>query len=145
MVDQSKLPPYTQTGMAALALIVAGGIYLSSQIPQHVTLAPAIVLLILSAALVVYNLFTLSRVRGFGWPRFAQVFKWTGLTYLFIASMIEYAFLRNHLSGGPLVILTLSLLVFAIQVPGLISFTVARFALREGAEDGAAPVGAPPA
>jgi hypothetical protein len=41
--------------------------------------------------------------------------------------MIEYAFLRDHLSGGPLVILTLSLVVYALQVPTLIGFTVARY------------------
>jgi hypothetical protein len=122
--------------MAALALIVAGGIYLSAHIPQHVPLAPAIILLILSAALVAYNLFSLTRVKDFAWWRFFQVAKWAGLAYLFIAAMILYAFLRDSLSGGPLVILTLSLLLFALQVPTLIAFTVARFA---GPEEAAAP------
>jgi hypothetical protein len=122
--------------MASLALIVAGGIYLSAHIPEHVALAPAIILLILSAALVVYNLFSLTRVKDFAWWRFFQVAKWAGLAYLFIAAMILYAFLRDNLSGGPLVILTLSLLVFALQVPTLIAFTVARFA---GPEEAAAP------
>jgi hypothetical protein len=127
-MGESKLPPFTQIGMASLGLIIAGGIYLSSHIPQHVSLAPAIVLLILSAGLVSFNLFSLSRVPGFAWDRFFLVAKWTGLTYLVIAGMIEYAFLQDHVSGGPLVILTLSLLVFAVQVPTLIAFTVARFA-----------------
>jgi hypothetical protein len=122
--------------MASLALVVAGGIYLSAHIPQHVPLAPAIVLLILSAALVSYNLFSLTRVQDFAWWRFLQVARWAGLAYLFIAAMIEYAFLRDHVSGGALVILTLSLLVFALQVPTLIAFTVARFA---GPEDLSAP------
>ena len=31
--------------------------------------------------------------------------------------MIEYVFLRNDTSGGPLVVLTLSLVVFAVNVP----------------------------
>lgn len=114
--------------MASLALIVAGGIYLSSHLPEHVPLAPAIILLALSACLVAYNLFSLSRVRGFAWPRFLQVARWAGLAYLFTAGMIEYAFLRDRVSGGALVILTLSLLVYALQVPTLIAFTVARFA-----------------
>lgn len=121
-------PPFTQIGMAALALIVAGGIYLSSHLPQHVPLAPAIVLLVASAALVAWNLFSLIRVKGFAWPRFLQVARWAGLAYLFTAAMIEYAFLEDHISGGALVILTLSLLVYALQVPTLIAFTVARFA-----------------
>ncbi|MGI8714199.1 MAG: hypothetical protein ACR2NR_13695 [Solirubrobacteraceae bacterium] len=121
-------PPFTQVAMASLALIVAGGIYLSSHLPEHVPLAPAIILLALSACLVAYNLFSLSRVRGFAWPRFLQVARWAGLAYLFTAGMIEYAFLRDRVSGGALVILTLSLLVYALQVPTLIAFTVARFA-----------------
>ena len=124
-------PPFTEIGMAALALIVAGGIYLSAHLPQHVPLAPAIVLLALSAGLVAYNLLSLRRVPGFAWRAFGQVAKWAGLAYLFTAGMIEYAFLRDGLSGGVLVILTLSLLVYALQVPTLIAFTVARFATPE--------------
>jgi hypothetical protein len=135
-VESRTDPPFTQIGMASLALVVAGGIYLSAHIPEHVALAPAIILLILSAALVVYNLFSLTRVKDFAWWRFFQVAKWAGLAYLFIAAMILYAFLRDNLSGGPLVILTLSLLVFALQVPTLIAFTVARFA---GPEEATAP------
>jgi hypothetical protein len=36
-------------------------------------------------------------------------------------------FLRNHTGGGALVLLTLSLIVFAVNVPVLIAFTVARY------------------
>jgi hypothetical protein len=66
-------------------------------------------------------------VPDFAWPRFFQVAKWALLAYAFTAAMIEYAFLRDHLKGGPLVILTLSLVVYALQVPTLIAFTVARY------------------
>lgn len=121
------LPPVTQLGMASLALIVAGGIYLASHLPQHVPLAPAIVLLAASAALLATNLFLLSRVPGFPWDRFFEIARWAFLAYAVIAGTIEYAFLRNHIKGGPLVILTLSLVVFAVHVPVLIGFTVARF------------------
>ena len=41
--------------------------------------------------------------------------------------MIEYAFVRNHIRGGSLVVLTLSLVVFALHVPTLVGFTVARY------------------
>jgi hypothetical protein len=133
-MSERKYPPFTELGMLSLALIVAGGIYLSSHIPQHVSLGPAIALLIASAAVMTANLGWLSRVPRFAWPRFFQVAKWALLAYLFTAAMIEYAFLRNHLKGGPLVILTLSLLVYAVQVPTLIAFTVARFDTPEGRE-----------
>ena len=126
-MTERKYPPFTELGMLSLALIVVGGIYLSSHIPQHVPLGPAIALLIASAAVMSVNLTVLRRVPGFAWPRFYQVAKWALAAYLFTAAMIEYAFLRDHLSGGPLVILTLSLIVYAVQVPTLIAFTVARY------------------
>ncbi|HWE10460.1 MAG TPA: hypothetical protein VG325_13990 [Solirubrobacteraceae bacterium] len=132
-------PPFTELGMFSLALIVAGGIYLSSHIPQHVALGPAIVLLIASALVMTVNLTLLRSVDDFAWPRFFQVAKWALVAYLFTAAMIEYAFLRNHLKGGPLVILTLSLLVYAIQVPTLIAFTVARWETSTLDDGGAAP------
>jgi hypothetical protein len=127
-MSERSLPPVTQLAMASLALIVAGGIYLSSHLPQHVSLVPAIVLLAASAILLAVNLVALARTKGFAWERFFQVAKWSLLAYALIAGMIEYAFLRNHLSGGPLVVLTLSLVIFAVHVPTLIGFTVARYA-----------------
>jgi hypothetical protein len=124
---ERSLPPVTQLGMTSLALIVAGGIYLAAHLPQHVSLTPAIALLVASALLLATNLLLLSRVPGFPWERFFAVAKWALLAYSIIAAMIEYAFLRNQLKGGALVVLTLSLVVFAVHVPVLIGFTVARF------------------
>jgi uncharacterized membrane protein len=126
-MNEQKLPPVTELAMASLTLIVAGGIYLSSHLPKGVSLTPAVVLLALSALLLGANLFLLSRVRDFPWERFFQVAKWSLLAYVAIGAMIEYAFLRNHAHGGPLVVLTLSLVVFAVHVPTLVGFTVARY------------------
>jgi hypothetical protein len=133
-MSDDRLPPVTQMAMASLALIVAGGIYLSAHLPEHVPLAPAIVLLVCSIALFAVNLGMLVRVRDFAWARFFEVARWSLLAYVTVAALIEYAFLQNHLSGGPLVILTLSLLVFALHVPTLIGFTVARFEEPTGLE-----------
>lgn len=127
-MSERRLPPVTQLGMISLALIVIGGIYLAAHLPQHVALGPAIALLAASALLLAGNLIALARVPDFPWRRFFDVAKWALLAYATIAGMIEYAFLRNHLRGGALVVLTLSLVVFAIHVPTLIGFTVARFA-----------------
>jgi hypothetical protein len=126
-MTERRLPPVTQVGMTSLALIVAGGIYLSAHLPQHVPLGPAVTLLAASALLLAGNMVALSRVEGFAWGRFRQVAKWALLAYAITAGMIEYAFVRDHLSGGPLVVLTLSLVVYAVHVPMLIGFTVARY------------------
>jgi uncharacterized membrane protein len=130
-MSEPRNPPVTELGMASLALIVAGGIYLASHIPNHVPLTPAVVLLACSALLLLLNMALLSRVKAFDWQRFFQVAKWSFLAYLVIAGTIEYVFLHNHTSGGPLVILTLSLVVFAVHVPILVGFTVARYYNRE--------------
>jgi hypothetical protein len=126
-MSEPRLPPVTQLAMTSLALIVAGGIYLASHIPNNVPLTPAIVLLCVSVALLAVNLALLARVTDFAWRRFFEVARWALLAYAIIAGMILYAFLRDNLSGGPLVVLTLSLVVFAIHVPLLIGFTVARY------------------
>jgi hypothetical protein len=121
MTDAQRLPPVTQVAMLSLALIVAGGIYLSSHLPSHVSLAPAVVLLVLSAALMVANVVSLVRVRTFPWPNFFAVARWAMLAYLVTAGLIEFVFLRNHLSGGPLVVLTLSLVTVArYSVPDVV-------------------------
>jgi hypothetical protein len=127
MSDGEHLPPVTQLAMTSLALIVAGGIYLSAHIPQKVPLTAPIILLALSITLMAINIASLTRVRGFAWDRFFAVARWSLVAYALIAGLIEYAFLQNHLKGGALVVLSLSLVVFAIHVPTLIGFTVARY------------------
>jgi hypothetical protein len=126
-VTETKLPPVTQIGMASLALIVTGGIYLSAHLPEHVPLGPAVALLAASALLLAGNLLALSRVKGFAWARFIDVAKWALLAYAITAGLIEYSFVQDGLRGGPLVVLTLSLVVYAVHVPTLIGFTVARY------------------
>jgi hypothetical protein len=126
--DEVRLPPVTALGMLSLALVLVGGIYLSAHLPEHVPLGPAIALLAASAAVLLGNVLALSRVKGFAWGSLFEVAKWALLAYAIIAAMIEYVFLRNDTSGGPLVVLTLSLIVFALNVPLLIGFTVARYA-----------------
>ena len=126
-MDDTKYPPVTQVAMASLALIIAGGIYLSANLPAQVPLGPAVVLLAISALLMAFNLFSLTRVTDFAWDRFFAVAKWSVLAYLVIGGMIEFVFVHNGVRGGTLVVLTLSLLVFAIHVPTLMGFTVARY------------------
>jgi hypothetical protein len=126
-MTERRLPPVTALGMASLALIVAGGIYLSAHLPQHVPLAPAVILLAASAALLITNFVALTRVDDFAWGRFREVAGWALLAYAITAGLIAYAFVRNHVSGGPLVVLLLSLVVYAVHVPMLIAYTVARY------------------
>ncbi|MHB1468840.1 MAG: hypothetical protein ACYCU0_00975 [Solirubrobacteraceae bacterium] len=121
------LPPVAELCVATLAAIVAGGIYLAASMPGSVTLAPAIVLLGVGAVLLIASGALLARVRDFAWRRFRLVFGWVLLSYVIIAGMLEYVFVYDGVSGGTLAVLSGMLLVFGLNVPLVISFTVARF------------------
>lgn len=123
-----KLPPITAFAIATLSLIVAGGVYLAAKIPHHVSLAPAIALLAAAAALLLANALLLSRIERFAWRAFFQVGRWTLLAYAVVTGMLEYVFIYDGVRGGTLVVLTGMLVVFALDVPLVIGFTVARYA-----------------
>ncbi len=125
--DADRFPPVTQIGMASLTLILVGGIYLAAHLPETVPLAPAVALLVSSIVLLLANLTLMARVPDFPWQRFVDVGKWALLAYTVTAGLIGWVFVRDGLRGGTLVVLVASLVVYALQVPLLIGFTVARY------------------
>ena len=126
-MNERPLPPVTGVAITSMALIVAGGIWIASHLPHHVPLGPAVALLAASALLVVFNVAALRRVPDFNWASFFLVAKWAALAYAIIAAILEYVFVKDGTSGGELAVVTLSLVVYAIHVPLLIGFTVARY------------------
>lgn len=126
-MSETRLPPVTQIAVVSFALVVASGIWIVSHLPKHVPIAPSAVLIAASALLVAGNAFLLSRVPGFDWQRFFGVAKWALLAYAVISAMLEYVFVKDGTRGSELVVLTLSLAIFAIHVPLLIGYTVARY------------------
>jgi hypothetical protein len=93
-----------------------------------VPLGPPAVLLAASALLLAGNALALARIREFNWPVFFGVARWALLAYVVIAGMLEYIFVNDGTRGGELLVLSLSLVVYAIHIPLLIGFTVARYA-----------------
>jgi hypothetical protein len=126
MLDR-KLPPITEIGAASMIAIAGGVIYVAAYLPKHAPLGFAVALLALAAALQLTNAFLLFRLRDFAWDRFFQVGGWALLAYAVIAGMIEYAFVFDKTRGVQLVVMTLMLALFMLNVPVLIAFTVARF------------------
>ena len=122
-----RFPPVTQLTIGSLALVVIGGIVMAGNFPNPPSLAVPVVLLGGSAILWAASLLLLSRHPGFAWPVFFQVARWALLAYVVIAGMIEYAFVHNQASGAPLLVVSLMLVMFALDVPLSIGFTVARF------------------
>jgi hypothetical protein len=126
LVDR-KLPPVTEIGAAAMVAVAVGVIYNAAYLPKHAQTGVAVAILIVAAALEVANLVLLSRIQGFAWARFKQVAGWFLAAYAVIAGMIEFAFVFDHTRGTQLVILTLLLALFMLNVPVLAAFTVARY------------------
>jgi hypothetical protein len=122
-----RLPPVTEIGAASMISIAAGVIYLAAYLPKHAPIGVAIALLVLAAVLQLTNAVLLSRLDDFAWDRFFQVGGWALLAYAIIAGMIEYAFVFDKTRGTQLVVMTLMLALFMLNVPVLIAFTVARF------------------
>jgi hypothetical protein len=126
-VSERRLPPVTELGVVSMALIVAGGISIAAKLPGEVPLALPVLLLAASSLVMLANVAALARVDGFNWDAFFDVAKWALVAYAVIAAMLEFVFVHDGTRGGVLVVLTLSLAVYAVHVPLLIGFTVARY------------------
>jgi hypothetical protein len=124
---ERALPPVQQIAVAVLALIVIGGIYTAAHLPRHVPQGPTVALLAAAVVLLGIDIGLLARIEGFAWSAFRLVFGWVLAAYLVIAGMLEYVFVYDHTRGTQLLILSLMLVVFALDIPLLLGFSVARF------------------
>jgi uncharacterized membrane protein AbrB (regulator of aidB expression) len=122
-----RLPPVVELTTVSLALVVIGGILLASYVPRRPPLGVPAALAVISAALVLTSVFLLSRLQQFAWNRFFLVFRWALLAYVISAGMIGFAFIRDHTRGAPLLLVVVMLVIFALDVPLIIAFTVARY------------------
>jgi peptidoglycan/LPS O-acetylase OafA/YrhL len=122
-----RLPPVAELAVASLALVIVAGIYLVAHLPQRASLGPAVGLLAAAGVLLVANAGLVGSVRPFAWRVFFRVAGWSLVAYLVIAGLLEFIFIFDHTRGALLVVLTLSLLVFALDIPILFGFSVARY------------------
>jgi hypothetical protein len=124
---ERRLPPIQPIAVATIALIVIGGIYTAAHLPRHVPQGPTITLLAAAVVLLVANVVLLARIKPFAWRIFRLVTAWVFAAYVVIAGMLEYVFVYDHTRGTQLVILTGMLAVFAVNIPLLLGFSVARY------------------
>ena len=127
MSEQQKFPRAVETVTVSLAAVVVGGVWLGSHAPRRPPLALPTVMLVVAIALLLAGVVMITRVPDFSWDTFVRVGRWALLAYIVAAGMIEFAFVRNHTSGAPLLVVTGMLVVFALDVPFLIATTVARY------------------
>jgi hypothetical protein len=126
-VYERRLPPVAELAVFSMALVIVSGIYLAAHLPHRPPLAPAEGLLAAAGVLLVADAVVVSRLSPFNWEVFFRVGGWALLAYGVIAGMLEFIFVFDHTRGASLVVFTLSLVVFAIDVPLLLAFSVARY------------------
>lgn len=122
-----RLPPVMEVGVAAMILVVAGGIYMAAHAPRPAPLGLAVALVAVAGALMAANVVMLGRVRAFAWDRFFLVARYALLAYIVVAGMLEFVFVLDHTPGSQLLVLSLMLAIFALDVPMLLAFSVARY------------------
>jgi len=127
ILGDRKLPPIAEMIIVSMALVITSGIYLASHLPKSASLAPVTVLLVLAGVSTVSAVFTVSRLRDFNWKVFFQVWRWAMLAYIVIGGILEFVFIFDHTRGSMLLVFTLSLAIFALDIPLLLSFSVARY------------------
>jgi hypothetical protein len=122
-----RLPPVAELTVGSVMLMLSGGVYLASYLPKPPPIGPAVGLLIAGSLLTVTALALLIRIRGFAWRSFFIVARWALVAYLVIAGILGFVFVYDHTRGDTLAVLLATLVVFAIDVPLVIAFTVARY------------------
>ena len=121
------MPPITAIAVAAIVLVVTGGVFTASRLPRHVPLGLPIAMVVGAAILVLIGFVLMARIEPFAWRTFRRVAGWTLAAYVVVAGMLAYAFIYDHVRGAQLVVLLLMLLDFALDVTLLYGYSVARF------------------
>ncbi len=124
---QADLPPVIPIAIVTLALIVSGGIIVAAQYGRPARLTIPTVLLGVAAVLLLVNAVLLARIKEFAWPVFFRVIGWAMLAYAVIAGILEYVFVYDHTPARLLTLFSALLLLFAVDVPLMLSYSVARW------------------
>lgn len=126
-VRDRRLPPVAEVAVASICMMLIGGVYLAAQLPGRPSLVPPVTLVVLGGGLTVADMVVLGRIRPFAWSAFFLVLRWALAAYLVIAGILVFVFVRDHTPGSTMAVLTAALVVFAMDVPTILAFTVARF------------------
>ena len=86
-----------------------------------------VVMLGLATALLVVNAVLVMRIQEFARPVFHRVLGWALLAYAVIAGILEFVFVFDHTPARELALFTGMLLLFALDVPLMLSYSVARW------------------
>ena len=121
------VPPITAVSIACMCCALAGGIDVAAYLPRHPSLAAPSGFLAAAALLLLANVGLLTRVGEFAWHVFWRVVGWALLSYVVIAGMILYVMIYDGTRGSLLGVMAGIIVVFAVNIPLLLGFSVARY------------------
>jgi hypothetical protein len=127
-----RFPPVAGVTTVSLGLVVIGGILMASYAPRRPPLGVPVALAMAGAVLLLAGGWLTARLRSFAWDRFFLVFRWALLAYVISAGIIAFAFIKDHTRGAPLAVVLVMLVIYALDVPLVIAFTVARYSSPAG-------------
>jgi hypothetical protein len=125
--QERSLPPVSELAIVTMALVIIGATYIAGHIPRDVPLLLPAILMIAGYALLIVNLYLLSRLKDFAWGTFRQVFIRSLAGYGVIAALLAYVFIRDDIPNDVMAFLAGMLILFAIDIPLLFGFSVARY------------------
>jgi hypothetical protein len=125
--EELNLPPVSEIAIVTMVLVVIGGVFIAGHIPNHVPLLLPTILMVAGYAVLIANLYLLSRVREFAWGMFRLVFTRAFAGYGVIAGLLTYVFVRDEIPNDVMAFLFGMLLLFALDIPLLLAFSVARY------------------
>ena len=105
--------------------ILAAGIIIA-HVPEPAPMWGSIMWVCIAAVLTIATIVLILRKKPFARKRFFTVAKWVFLYILLLTGMGEYVMAFDGMRGEALVIMTIILLLFLVNIPMLWGFSVAR-------------------
>ena len=124
---QADFPPVMPIAITTLVLIVIGGVLVASQYGRPAKLVVPTILAAVAVLLLVVNAVLVLRIKEFARPVFFRVLGWALLAYAVIAGILEYVFIYDSTPARLLALFTAMLVLFAIDVPLMLAYSVARW------------------
>ena len=124
---ERSLPPIAELAIGVIALVVIGGTYIAAHIPREVPLLLPSILAVAAGALLLLNFLLLRGIKEFAWRIFRLVFAWSLAGYGVIAALLTYVFVRSDVPGDVMGFLAAMLVIYALDIPLLFGFSVARY------------------
>ena len=123
--DTTRSPVVACIVGTIISCILAAGIIIA-HVPEPAPMWGSIMWVCIAAVLTVATIVLILRKKPFARKRFFTVAKWVFLYILLLTGMGEYVMAFDGMRGEALVIMTIILLLFLVNIPMLWGFSVAR-------------------